>query len=399
MNIYRILNSARGEVFEVTWFKEGNRNRKAFRDPTEALKYAEDTAKALDSGKGESLALSGTELESYRSTKRVLSGLDDAPPLHSAIQEYVAAKKLLKGRPLISVIEKFLADAHAGALKPITVPDLVEEFIASKTADGMSERYIQDCRSRLGRFAKDFRTQVSHVKTGDIDTWLRQLQQSPRSRNNYRVLLVTMFRFARACGYLPKDRSTEADHIARARDKGNPIEIYSLEEMQDLLDHSDDHTRPFVALAGFAGLRSAEILRLQWENVKWHQKHIEIKANMAKTAQRRLVPVSANLVRCLKNSRKAKGPVIGHVKLFMRLEWLAKASGVKWKRNALRHSYASYRLAILQDAGKLALEMGNSPNMVFRHYRELVTEKDANRWFKLSPRKVSLPNKKLAIRV
>jgi integrase len=386
VTIYRVTNAARGEVYEVTWFQGGTRKRKSFRDPVEALKQAEDTAKALDTGKGDSLALSGAELESFRLAKSTLAQLEEPPPLHSAIQEFVAARKLLDGRPLIGSIEKFMADATADLLKPIAVPVLVEEFIASKQADGVSERYIQDCRSRLGRFGRDFKTQVAHVKTGDIDTWLRALRHSPRSRNNYRVLLVTMFRFARACGYLPRDRSTEADHIARAKDNGNPIEIYSSEEMQDLLNHSDDHTLPFVALAGFAGLRSAEILRLTWESIKWDQNLIEVKAQMAKTAQRRLVPLSVNLAKCLKKWRKAKGPVIGPVKLFMRLEWLAEASGVKWKRNALRHSYASYRLAIIHDAGRLALEMGNSPSMVFRHYRELVTAPDAEKWFALAPK-------------
>jgi hypothetical protein len=66
VTIYRIVNPARGEVFEVTWFQGGTRKRKAFRDAGEALNQAEDTAKALDTGRGESLTLSGTDLESFR---------------------------------------------------------------------------------------------------------------------------------------------------------------------------------------------------------------------------------------------------------------------------------------------------------------------------------------------
>jgi hypothetical protein len=33
----------------------------------------------------------------------------------------------------------------------------------------------------------------------------------------------------------------------------------------------------------------------------------------------------------------------------------------KWKQNGLRHSYASYRLAVMEDVSKLSLELGNSP--------------------------------------
>ena len=80
VTIYRINNPARGEVFEVTWFKEGQRTRKTFRDSTKAREHAAATVKALDSGKGDSMALSGTELEGFRLAKRTLSSLETPPP-------------------------------------------------------------------------------------------------------------------------------------------------------------------------------------------------------------------------------------------------------------------------------------------------------------------------------
>lgn len=51
----------------------------------------------------------------------------------------------------------------------------------------------------------------------------------------------------------------------------------------------------------------------------------------------------------------------------------------------LRHSFASYRLAEIHDAAKVALEMGNSPEKLFRHYRELVTPDEAKEWFAIMP--------------
>ena len=58
---------------------------------------------------------------------------------------------------------------------------------------------------------------------------------------------------------------------------------------------------------------------------------------------------------------------------------------VKWKANALRHSYASYRFAQTGDAGRVAGELGNSAAVVHRHYRELVKPADAERWFAVKP--------------
>ncbi len=63
----------------------------------------------------------------------------------------------------------------------------------------------------------------------------------------------------------------------------------------------------------------------------------------------------------------------------------AKAAGIEWPNNVLRHSYATYRLAQCQDASRVALEMGNSPQMLFRNYRELADEHDAAAWFAIAP--------------
>ena len=57
-----------------------------------------------------------------------------------------------------------------------------------------------------------------------------------------------------------------------------------------------------------------------------------------------------------------------------------------WKRNALRHSYISYRVAEKQDVAKVSLEAGNSPQMIFQHYRELVQPKEAKAWFAIGPK-------------
>ena len=59
-----------------------------------------------------------------------------------------------------------------------------------------------------------------------------------------------------------------------------------------------------------------------------------------------------------------------------------------WKHNALRHSFISYRLAAVQNTAQVALEAGNSPQMIFRHYRELVRPIEAEKWFAVTPASV-----------
>ena len=53
----------------------------------------------------------------------------------------------------------------------------------------------------------------------------------------------------------------------------------------------------------------------------------------------------------------------------------------EWDQNALRHSFASYHYAKYKNENETASLMGNSPQMVFQHYRELVRPDAAEKIF------------------
>lgn len=54
----------------------------------------------------------------------------------------------------------------------ITAVDLVDKFIESRERQGASDRYLRDCRSRLGKFSKAFRCQIASITASDISQWL-----------------------------------------------------------------------------------------------------------------------------------------------------------------------------------------------------------------------------------
>jgi hypothetical protein len=64
---------------------------------------------------------------------------------------------------------------------------------------------------------------------------------------------------------------------------------------------------------------------------------------------------------------------------------VAPAANLRWKHNGLRHAFISFRLAEVKDVGQVALEAGNSAQMVFRHYPKLVTATQAKAWFSIRP--------------
>jgi hypothetical protein len=69
---------------------------------------------------------------------------------------------------------------------------------------------------------------------------------------------------------------------------------------------------------------------------------------------------------------------------------LCKGSGgapsVGWSRAHAAPAFASYRLAAIRDAPRVAAELGHtSPQMLYSTYRELVLPKEAHRYWKLTP--------------
>jgi integrase len=273
-----------------------------------------------------------------------------------------------------------------------TAKQLVDEILSGKKADGASHRYIQDLRSRLNQFAATFNGKpVAKITTTDIDQWLRDLTNlkgkpvAPTTRNNFRRILNVAFNIARDRGYCidnPVAKSAKAKVIESAAG------ILTVEEMSRLLGNASEKLIPSIAIGAFAGLRRAELERLDWKEIDLESRLIEVTACKAKSARRRFIKIKPNLLLWLKRYAKPNGSVAppNFRKL---LERAQKAAGIQdWPNNALRHSFASYYLGHFKKAGaaELALEMGHtSASLVFQHYRELVKPKDAKRYWNIVP--------------
>lgn len=352
------------ELFTVAYRLNGKQRRKNFSEYKAAWDFASDTATALEKGRAQVLSLHATDWQSYLAAKNLLRPF--GIPLHEAIEEYVATRKRK------ATVEK-------------RVRDVLDELLEAKKQARLSDRYVETLRTYLLRFADSFQTNIGSVNTGAIVRWLDSLKIGPRSRNNVRQAVVTLFNFARRRGYLPKGETTEAADVETVRDHDGEIAILTPAELSKILRKSKPLYQLYFALAAFTGIRSAELLRLEWGEINFEKGHIEVKAGKAKTATRRLVPIQPNLAKWLEPYRSSKGRLFKSRRAVDSAIKFAKRLRIPWKANCLRHSYATYRLSIVPDAGRIALEMGNSPAKLFTNYRELDRENRAPEWFAIEP--------------
>ena len=161
--------------------------------------------------------------------------------------------------------------------------------------------------------------------------------------------------------------------------------------MQAILHAAPMHLIPILAIGAFAGIRMAELNRLDWSAFDLERGMIELRAGQAKTASRRIIPISDNL-RAWIEPLPRNGKVVPVKELHREVTALARSLKMAWPRNVLRHSFISYRIAKIKSADQVALEAGNSPSIIFKHYRELTTEEQADKWFGILPKEGQLEN-------
>ena len=375
---------ARREIFEVVDRTRGPglRRLRGFGDYRAARAEAKRIAEQLATGKATAAAMLGTEAASYGLAVELARPTGQSLELVAA--NYARAFELV-GDAVVEAC-KYYATRRPDLLTRKTVAEVVAELLATKESRQASTRYLSDLRQRLSRFAEAFAVDIGTVTTGDVQRFLDGLKLAPRTVKNFRTSLHTLFQFAEARGYVFKGGNPVED-TEEIKANGGAIEIYTAAEIAALLKAAPKTFLPFVALGAFAGLRTAEIARLEWHAVDLAGGFVTVGADKAKTRTRRLVPVSPNLAGWLAPYTEQKGRVWKGDRNEMDDARAAavKAACVAWKHNALRHSFCSYRLAQIQDVAQVALEAGNSPQMIFQHYRELVRPEAARQWFAIAP--------------
>jgi integrase len=297
----------------------------------------------------------------------------------------VACAERLKpfGKTLADATDHYLAYL-AAISRTCPVSELIAQFNTAKQQDGASERYLKDLRNRLDTFAVDFGAlKVGEILPSQIDDWLRGLKVAAQTRNNFRTVLRTLFEFAVVRGYATENAVAKT---AKAKVVRGAPEIFTPEQMRTVLEKAPRDFVPYLAIGAFAGLRSAEIERLDWAEIDLGQKLIHVTAEKSKSAQRRLVPIRDNLAAWLAPHSRKSGPVADPERVRVARDKTCEAAGIKWPANALRHSFASYHLAHFKDAAATAAELGHtSPTMLYKHYREVVRPDAAAQWWQVGP--------------
>ena len=327
-------------------------------------------------------------------------------------QEALACTERLRpyGKTLSDAVDYYIADL-ALTEKSTSVEKAAQEMLAGMAKNRLSRRHIKATESYLNQFSRAHgKDAVASVNPQRIQTWLESSKMADVTFNTKLRYLRSFFAFCLKKKYAKENPAIEVDpkKVTSAVPR-----LQSPSDLRVILAASDEVIRPALVLQAFCGVRSAELARLEWKDLL-QSGHLQIGADKAKTAKRRLTPIPATAQRYLLSVRKPSGAIFPAPKVDAWIKELKEAGeapsasevegrrtdalnvalhtvkaacpGIKWENNAMRASALSYRLAETKDAAATALEMGNSPAVLLRDYRELTTESEANDWFALDPK-------------
>ena len=379
--IYRTAGKGRVR-YTLSYYRDGRRMRKIFNDLEDAKREALFVAQRIQSGMQHVTDLKPHERDTFKAAEALLEKL--GIPLYAAVEDYVRARTLAWSESL-SVMAMEYGKMFGKIVRRATVPEVVAELLKIKEQDGASVAYLGQLRTTLNRFATKFSGHILEVTGPEVDAWLRSLNIAAVTRNSMLRCIKVLFSFAKAQNYLPDEKNTAVEQMQQVRVKSEDTTLFTPEEMTKLLHNAPPDLVPILAIGAFAGIRMAELERLDWKAVDLERKFIEIRAGQAKTASRRVIPISDNLAAWL-TPLERKGKIVRTKELQTHVPALARALKMEWPRNVLRDSFISYRIAIVQSADQVALEAGNSASIIFKHYRELTTPEVAEKWFSILPK-------------
>ena len=382
VKIYCCRNGFKTE-YVVNWSIAKQRKREKFADELKALNRAQEVAKDLSKGRIERTAISPAD-----------------------IAEFMAAKQLLSGGSLLRAAE-FFVESNTGLVQK-TVKEVCEHHLA-EIAIGSSERHKATTKWRHGVINEVFENRIiSSITRDEIIDFLKKAKcrskqkagvaMSGKSKNNLANAFGAVWNHAQTrMSALPKNMphaATELPTFEESREK----RIYTPEQMTAILHWLEDevtaHRIPkwvlaTVAIKAFTGIRTAEIERLQWEDVRADAGTILLHRGLTKTQEGRILPIRPALNEWLQLCAKRSGKV-AEDQFFTYTKKIAEGvfgKGAPWEKNALRHSFISYSMAETGNAATTADISGNSIRMVKAVYQTLAVPSDAHKYFNIEPKR------------
>ncbi len=282
---------------------------------------------------------------------------------------------------------------------------------------------VKSFRSKSKLITEEFGSLlIRNLKIEDVILWIDALELRDRTKKNYLTSLTEIIKYSVQKQYifdniLDSMTTYERKELFSELDDSEPG-ILTIEESERLIKTAYDHPElgmlPVVTLGLFCGIRTEELQKLEWKDVRAGEGFVIISASIAKKRKIRNVTLPDNAKAWLSLCENKEGLIYkteNNSPFSSRFSYLLRKAGfvdpegkknssrqvlLSWKKNAMRHSFGSYHYALHGDSIKTSNELGHQQgdNVLFNHYRALTSKESAKQYFDIHPQ---MSEKKIVI--
>ncbi len=325
------------------------------------------------------------------------SGLRAAATLLTEVQlreAELAFRRLENGSwSLLACLDYALANRRSPEQrKPLS--EAIAAYLSVKTQEQertlLSGRQLRSITDELAVFKRYFPDGLaSQFTSADLTTYLERGKPSLKTYNNRRGLLSTFFKFALRQEWVAVNPVEKTPHHRINHRRGSATTI-SAEQATELMAYLETFEggvlAPHFALCLFAGIRPCirfgEISKLRPESVRLDTGTIHIEPEVSKVRMKRLVTIQPNLAVWLQVYPLDRFAIIPSNSTNARAKVCAKFG---LTHDVLRHTFISMFVAKFRSMGEAALQAGNSESIIRRHYLDLKSPAEAERFFAIAP--------------
>lgn len=315
------------------------------------------------------------------------AGLWTTLPAHRQIEIVNILEEMERvGTNLRRVWEAYQDAPQKPQIETMPLREAISEFITAKRGANRRESYVEAIERTMIMFCKGRETQPIHtVSAKDIVDWAESRDLQPQTVKTAYARFSSLFTFAVKRGWVTENPVSKLESIA---DDLGPPEIWTVAEVERIFRFCHKNMQEFVtyfALGTLAGIRPFELERISKSDIDIERGRVTITAAASKVRQQRIVDLEPSCIAWLKAAGKKHSYGRKHWNLKRHRARIIAQCNVKWSHDIMRHTYASYALALHQDTALISWRMGNSVDVLMKHYRQLVTPEDAQAFWAIIP--------------
>ncbi|MGC2458548.1 MAG: tyrosine-type recombinase/integrase [Gallionellaceae bacterium] len=179
--------------------------------------------------------------------------------------------------------------ATLGKVSNKTVSQALDEFLLTsrRTCEAST---LRDYQSAIEYHLKpafgDFL--LRKITATQIKVWMGGLTITPKRINNVLIPLRSVLRDAFHDGVIERDISARIRNLSHRIEEPNP---FTPSEIKSILEHADDQTRNLFQFAFWTGMRTSELIALEWGDVDFQRGLVRV----SRASVRKIVKVTKTL--------------------------------------------------------------------------------------------------------